>query len=144
MLLLNNEELLNKFTTKPKFIHIVRKDVVAQAVSLFIASKTNQWTSEQLGSDVPIDYDKDALISILRSICFQNAAFESIFQLFGISPLVVYYEDFVESPHLWMERIGSFLGVNDLAYVSNTIRYNKQTDHRNDTLISRFRQEFKL
>lgn len=144
LLFLYNEGLLGQFLSQPKFIHIVRKDTISQAVSLYIASKTNKWTSEQTGIDVPIDYDKDALISIVRSICFQNAAFESVFQLFGVSPLVVSFEDFVESPHDWVKKIGDFLGVDNLAYVSNAIRYSKQADQKNDELISRLRQEFKL
>lgn len=144
LLFLYNEGLLSQFASTPKFIHVVRKDVIAQAVSLYIANKTNQWTSEQLGANEPVDYDKESLISIVNGICIQNAAFQSIFQLFGVSPLVVYYENFVETPRKLIKKIGDYLEVENLSYVGKAIKYKKQADERNKLLILQLRNEFKL
>lgn len=144
LLYLYNEGILNQFKEEPKFIHIKRKDVLAQAVSLHIAWNTNQWTSTQPKNDVPIAYDREALLNIVKYVCTQNAIFESIFQLLGISPYVVYYETLVDRPRGVVRKVGDFLGIEKLTYVREKMAYKKQADQRNKEFISRLRQDFKL
>jgi len=144
LIFLYNTGLLQQFPVKPKFIHMVRKNVVEQAVSLYIADKTKQWTSAQLANEVDIAYDRDALVSLIQSICTQNAVFSTVFQLLGVQPLVVYYEGFVQRPRVWLQKAGEYLEVEDLSYIKKNIRFRKQSDQRNDELVARLRREFSL
>jgi LPS sulfotransferase NodH len=127
-----------------RFIHVLRRSTIDQAVSLFIASKTKKWTSTQVGMEVDIQYSPDELVSIIQNINLQNAAFNTIFQLLNVQPLVMYYEDFVEDPENGVKTIGSFLGVDDLRYVPHRVAYAKQADHRNKELVQKFVNEFAL
>jgi LPS sulfotransferase NodH len=73
-----NNGLLSIFPVKPKFIHVVRDDLISQAVSLYIASKNGQWTSEKLTLETfsNIKYEKDLLFDIIKNISFQNSSFD--------------------------------------------------------------------
>ncbi len=144
LLFLYNTGLLQRFPVKPKFIHMVRQDVIKQAVSLYIADKTKQWTSLQQEARVEIKYDRDALISLVRSICMQNAAFSAVFQLLGVKPLLVRYENFVRRPRFWLKKVGEFLEVEDLTFIKKNVRLSKQSDERNDALVARLRRELAL
>lgn len=145
LIFLYNEGILQKLSPSPKFIHVIRRDTIAQAISHYIAIKTNKWTSEQKGREnIQIDYDVNTLLGIVRATSFQNAMFESIFKIMGVEPTVVYYEEFLESPQEAISQIGQILGVQDLAYVSPNIHYKKQANEINDSLIEKFCQEFKL
>ena len=141
---LYKQGLLQLFKPIPKFIHMQRKDVIAQAVSLFIATKTKRWTSLQDGEKIQVEYDSSELISIVKSIHYQNSIFESIFDLFGINPLVVFYEDFIRNPNECIQIIGDFLNIKDLKYLSENVTYTKQSNEKNEELCYRLRTEFSL
>ncbi len=145
LLFLYNVGILQKIVPAPKFIHIIRRDTVAQAVSLFIADKSKKWTSEQESQEnFNIEYDGDKILAIVQSICFQNAMFESIFRILNIAPIVVYYEEFLDAPQKIITQIGHTLGMDKLTYCASNIRYKKQANKLNDFLIEKFRQEFKF
>jgi len=141
---LYKQGLFELFKPKPKFIHMKRKDVIGQAVSLFIANKTKRWTSIQDGENFVVEYNPSELISIVKSIHYQNSIFESLFDLFGINPLVISYEDFIRNPNESIQLIGDFLNIKDLKYVSENVTYTKQSNEKNDELCYRLRREFSL
>lgn len=145
LMFLNNEGILGDFSGIPRFIHIVREDTISQAVSMFIASKTNQWTSEQK-TDAPceIGYEPRALVNIVASICKQNALFQMAFRLLGVKPLTVVYEEFVAAPGEHVRKIGEFLGIDNLDLRKEQIRYQPQADDRNKWLVSRLREDYQL
>ncbi len=144
LLFLYNEGLLNQFPSPPKFIHITRSDTLSQAVSLYIASKTNKWTSEQKGHESHIDYDAKTLLNIVKSICQQNAMFQAVFQLFGVTPMAINYEDFMNRPRKSLSEIGEFISIKDLEYKEEKIRYKKQADDKNAWLLTQLKQDFNL
>jgi trehalose 2-sulfotransferase len=145
LMYLYNCGLLQRMNPTPQFIHVVRRDLIAQAVSLYIANKTNQWTSDQPKAEgVEIDYRPNQLIQIMRSIALQNSLFEGFFQLLGVTPHVVVYEEFVDSPGEAIAAIGTKLQLPGLELVQEKVRYSKQADDRNQKLVNRLTKDFGL
>jgi trehalose 2-sulfotransferase len=145
LMYLYNCGLLQRMNPLPDFIHVVRRDLIAQAVSLYIANQTNQWTSEQPKVEgVEIEYRPNQLIHILRSIALQNSLFEGFFQLIGVAPHVVVYEDFVAAPAEAISAIGKKLRLPGLELVQKKISYSKQADERNQKLVDRLIKDFSL
>lgn len=130
--------VLAKFKKPPKFIHVIRKDVIAQAVSLSIANQTKKWTSQQEGVAVEVKYLQANIANIVQSFCKENAMFSFIFNVLGVQPLTIYYEDLVDCPEENMCKIGEFIGVEDLKFVPSAIPFQKQSDERNELFKKRF------
>ncbi|WP_430232150.1 Stf0 family sulfotransferase [Nitrosomonas communis] len=70
--------------------------------------------------------------------------FESIFKILNIALIVIYYEEFLDAPQKIIAQIGHTLGIDELTYCASNIRYKKQANKLNDSLIEKFRQEFKF
>ena len=144
LIYLINEGLLNQLEVKPKFIHIVRNDIIAQAVSLFIARKTQRWTSSQEAINAQIEFDFLEIANIAYSICNQNSIFNLIFNLLEVEPMVIVYEDLVNNPQSSLELISDFLAVPTLRYDENKIKIQKQANDLNQAFIKEFRSNFYL
>jgi LPS sulfotransferase NodH len=144
LIYLMNEGLLNQLEMKPKFIHLVRKDIIAQAVSLFIARKTQRWTSSQVGNNAQIEFNFLELTNIAHSICTQNSIFNLLFRLLGVEPLIVVYEDLINNPQSSLDLISAFIDVPNLSYNENKINIQKQADDLNRAFIEEFQSNFLL
>jgi LPS sulfotransferase NodH len=139
---LMNEGLLKQLELKPKFIHIVRKDVVAQAVSMLIATKTQSWTSSHDGNNVQVQFDFPLIANIASNICTENSIFNLVFRILEVDPLVIVYEDLINNPQSSLDLISDFLGVPNLRYVENKIKLQKQADGLNKAFIEKFKSNF--
>jgi trehalose 2-sulfotransferase len=93
-----------------KFIWIRRQDILGQAISLSIASRTKQWTSKQTGNGVTPDYNKEQIQKIIKNINKINTNFATYFNLFNASYIEVVYEDFCLNPKVAIEKICNFTG----------------------------------
>lgn len=144
LLSLYNKNFLGSFKSPPKFIHVIRRDVISQAISLYIASKTNKWTSLQDGVDAKIEYDPEALIKIVSSICYQNAMFQSLFQLLNLDSYVVFYEEFISQPDTSVTDIGNFLNIKNLNLIHENLTYRKQANDLNKQFLERFKNDYSL
>jgi LPS sulfotransferase NodH len=95
-----------------RFIHVVRRDVVAQAVSLYIAWKTQDWMrAAGEGPEAPVPpYDYGAIDRARRLIESEEVGWDRFFRHNRIDPLVLVYEDFVQDRAGTMRRIAEFVG----------------------------------
>ncbi|HSV68811.1 MAG TPA: Stf0 family sulfotransferase [Methylibium sp.] len=125
---LYNLGLLHKLGERLRFIHVVRGDLVEQAVSMERARVTKQWTSEQPGSNEPVAYQPAALVRTMHGIQQQNATFQMLFQLMEADPLVLQYEEFVGAPARGVARIGRHIGMPDLRWRPEGVKLRKQAD----------------
>lgn len=95
-----------------RFIYLARRDVVAQAISLYRAEKTGYWhTVEGQKPEQPPLFDFaaiDARVKILRQ---QDASWRSWFQTIGVEPMVVAYEELSADPVASVQKVLDFLGV---------------------------------
>jgi len=79
------------------FVYLTRRDIFAQSVSLWRAKKTNLWHSHAAGKSKsisdPVSYNYDELVVSLMALLRERICWESLFSLYGLTPLRMAYED---------------------------------------------------
>lgn len=81
-----------------RWVTTVRRDRVAQAVSLEIAHQTRRWAHRPEPPHRQAVYDEHALRRRLRAIGRQISGWAEFFEAHRIVPLTVWYEDLVADP----------------------------------------------
>jgi LPS sulfotransferase NodH len=142
LLYLHNTGLLDVIRSKSIFIHLTRKDIFDQAISMYIAERTKKWTSTQSGVQIPIIYDHESLMKTAENILRANSAFALIFQLLNLKVINVTYDGLVRDPRLLIGRIGKHLGISDLKYNESTVVYAKQSNELNIELKNKLLSEY--
>ena len=104
-----------------KYIYLIRKDKVAQAVSIFLAHKTDVWhvsSSQQKGEYESmlekIEISESDLNAVHQWYSFlekQELYLERFFHENNLSPLVIEYEKVVEQPEFYLNHILQYIGV---------------------------------
>jgi LPS sulfotransferase NodH len=97
-MLLETDAIPNVLT--PSIVLIRRRDIIAQAISYYIASHTAQWSSNEPAKKdrAEIVYDGKAILGCLRSIMNSYAIFEQIRVLANLPYEEMFYEDLLDSP----------------------------------------------
>jgi LPS sulfotransferase NodH len=81
------------------WVYIDRRDVFAQAVSMYFAESTQVWEIRDPAADSPADaarrvpYDRARLLRLLRNFLNERAQWQALFRQYGIAPLCLTYED---------------------------------------------------
>jgi LPS sulfotransferase NodH len=83
--------------TRIHYLHLVRRDVLAQAVSYHIASQTGQWSSEFSARHSP-EYDFSKIENRLQRIQGQNLLIASYLAARELPAPTIYYEDLARDP----------------------------------------------
>ena len=96
---------------KMKFVHLQRRDRVAQAVSRVIATQTGLWDSATAARGAAT-YDFDAVLAARDGIEKQHRAWEQAFARLKAHPLELVYEEFCEDPAHHVAQICRFVGVD--------------------------------
>ena len=86
-----------------KYIYLIRKDKVAQAVSLFLAQKSGTWRvveekklmtyEKQISENVITDSDIETVHSLYNRLTNEEKYLEQILEQNNISPLIITYEN---------------------------------------------------
>ncbi len=112
------------FQSIDQFILLVRKDKLAQAVSLVVAQKTEVWhlhhhQKQQKDNDYQsklenIEIDRALLDDVEQKYNFitrQEARLKQLLANHQIEPLIVVYEDILDNAEQQIERILEFLAI---------------------------------
>jgi LPS sulfotransferase NodH len=127
------------------FIHLSRRDKIAQAVSMAKALQTDFWTSRIQSERVPPQYDRELIAKCLDEIKLQDLNWPLWFEKHGITPFPVMYEDFVADPPGVVHSIQKLLGVEDDERAEVNVPPTKsQSDDTNRMWIERFRREMQV
>lgn len=129
-----------------RFIWLIRKNRVAQAISYFRASESNVW---RVWSDnrpmlppsgkIP-EYDRAGIERHLRMINHMDAGWQRFFTAHKIRPLMLTYEDFVQSYEPTVRRVLTFLDLPaDNLIVPPALR--RLADDQSQEWERRFREE---
>lgn len=122
----------------PVSIHLFRRDLVGQAISLTRAAQSGQFFSGQGDIAVP-HFDAELIRDYLELIVRWNAGWEVYFALAGIEPLRISYEDLVEDPQTVINRIAAALGYSGLTRIDQaqlTLRIQR------DDISAEWRERF--
>jgi len=128
---------------KPVFVRLYRRDLVAQAVSLYRARYSNRY-HEYIAAERDIDFDGEAIRQMLVELARARARWQVYMARNAIDPLMVAYEDLAIDPYPIMHEIGHRAGETieprDLALAS-PIR--SQTDEMSAAWKQRFLEEYR-
>jgi LPS sulfotransferase NodH len=94
-----------------KFIRMDREDRESQAISLAIATKTQQWTSAHAARGEP-DYTAADLATAHDKVMHARSVWARFFTHEAIEPYQVMYEDFCQRPSEIVSEIADYLGVD--------------------------------
>jgi LPS sulfotransferase NodH len=143
---LTNISMMSRLFPHAKYLWLRRRDKARQAISLYIASHTDEWWSidgvvpekrDGVNSDPP--FDARAIARIEATLQGGDAKWQAYFQASGIVPLVVYYEDMAAKYHEIIASVLKWLDVaNADAVVVPPARLKRQSGVRNEEWLSRY------
>lgn len=99
-----------------KFIHLTRRDLAAQAVSLYRATETNvfhtnvEHSAEELSKLATLGYDYTKIEQWCRHIEVQETGWRKYFATHNIFPLTITYEEIDEDVVAVVHRIARYIG----------------------------------
>ncbi|MDQ2860491.1 MAG: Stf0 family sulfotransferase [Pseudomonadota bacterium] len=130
-----------------KFVHLSREDTLKQAISFVIAKESKSWRSfEAIKKDLTDDdFDPAAIAQEMGSIANQGRVWEEVFQLFGIDPLRILYEDLAADPAGVTATVAAYVGldgppITDPRFFANPAM-ERQASELNERWEARFLEE---
>lgn len=140
------EECLDFFEAiAPKNVFVLsRKDFVAQAVSLYIATETQYFHSHDLPSSKAVDFDGEKIKTWCKHILQQEYGIETVIRHRSLSPYRFTYEELLVNTH---QAVLSLIGVvhGDTAYphsIVGTGKLKKIATTKNAEFAQLFNREY--
>lgn len=129
-----------------KVVHIRRRDVIGQAISLSIAKQTEQWASFLDSVGDKVEYRESEILEFVQAACNSNAMFDALFELHGMNPIRVVYEDlvrdFVGTTHEVWRGLNFFADVCE--FDSDDIEMKRQSGSLNDVFRAKLLEAYAL
>lgn len=102
---------------------ITRRDKIAQAISYYIARQSGRWTSEherhlQTDADANVSFDPVAIARCLQRIIEDEDGWRRALSSAGLPYLEIFFEDFVTSYRVHMEKVFPYLGLDSILATS--------------------------
>ena len=127
------------------YIWLRRKDKVRQAISLHLASQTNEWysavgsTGNELRGGGDVEFDERAIAFFESRMRQYDRGWQSFFDRNHIDPLVIEYETFVSSYADTIRKVIEWLGVRDSGAVAiPPAVLRRQSDARTEEWVTRY------
>jgi trehalose 2-sulfotransferase len=122
---------------RPSFVHVTRRDKVAQAVSLWRAVQTRAWSASEEERREPVYHARG--IELLRAqVTAHDAAWQAWFAANDLQPLLVEYETFVTAHAQTVRRVLHHLGV--MVHQIPDPPLSRQGDERSARWVARFKE----
>ena len=128
-----------------RYLRVLRRDKVRQAVSLWKALQTATWRIERSrsGQDEPPrdregEFSFDAIDHLRRQISVHEAAWTSYFEEAGIEPLTIVYEELSEAYEETLEETLGYLGVAPQARSAPALEMHRQADATSEEWVERY------
>ncbi|TWB43451.1 Stf0 sulfotransferase [Nitrospirillum pindoramense] len=93
----------------PRFVRLIRQDLLGQAISLLRARQTGSYHSH-IQEEKPATYDANAIDGIIRDLSRNRARWDMYFARIGVIPLLVTYEELCTDTFGVLTRIATFMG----------------------------------
>lgn len=136
-------DLLDPMFGDPRFVHLRRRDVVAQAVSWWRAEQTGRWFETTDAAPAPAAaeprFDFAGIHALVRTIDEHNAAWRGRFAALGIRPYRIEYEDLAADPVAVTAGVLDFLGLRGEREIR--IHHHRLADEVNAEWAERYRTE---
>lgn len=128
---------------RPTVLCVKRRDVVGQAISLFVASNTLQWKrhldSQSEAEALPeVAYDSAEILKHMRGVMNSYAMMDQILVLAGLPIIRCYYEDLIDHPLVEVATITERLTGRAMMPVESQITLQVQRDDKSQAFRERF------
>lgn len=101
------------FAAEWRFVYLKRTDALKQAISHYIADLTGSWRSGKAGREMTDDdFDGERIAFLANGHRSTNTRWEEAFDLLGIKPLCVTYEELSADTEAVAARAAAFLGLD--------------------------------
>jgi len=139
-------ELMLKVFPNAKYIWLTRRDKARQAISLMLATRTNEWwsikgsaASKALESSGDPEFDPHTIARMEHFLEEHDSRWQSYFQNHKIAPLVIYYEDLVADYAGIIVSVLKWLGIPNADHVViPEPRLRRQSNARNEEWLARY------
>jgi LPS sulfotransferase NodH len=150
--ILNQDEMekLMSFFRHFKIIYLYRENKTAQAVSKFLASKSQFWhstapnrsLSEYREQIQAIEYDFASIKEIYERLIEDERRLENLIDASGFEKVIkIDYESLKENSEAEMKKILDFLNI-ELKHINLQSDFEVLSSNRSEQLIARFNQEY--
>ena len=116
-----------------KYIYLVRKDEVAQAISILLAQKTKVWHINNQHKMLNYQDDLESIViddelleEVNKKLYFirqQQKYIDRVLKTYNISPLIIEYENLVENVEDNIQKILDYLEINTLPGTISNLQY---------------------
>lgn len=124
-----------------RWVHVERRDTLAQAISLWRAVQTAQWRAEDRDAAVEPVFHAEAIAHLKARLEDHAAAWRRWFAERGIEPLEIVYEAFAEHPQATICRVLDHIGVPSEGVHVPEPPMRRQADARSQDWVDRFKEE---
>ena len=115
-----------------------RRDFLAQAISRAIALQTEAWLSTTVPTASPV-YSSEQIMRTLSYIAKAEARWQMFFARNSISPLTLWYEDFISAPVETIMQISDYVEVE---IQPTDINIDVHTHVQRTTLNEKWKEKF--
>jgi len=122
-----------------KFIYVSRRDRLEQTVAYDFTLQNGYGNVTEEDSGQSLFYDFQRLEKVRFDLLSQEREWELFFRFNDVHPLIVYYDDFKESPALVLSRIFSFLNID----VPGSLKLDFAPSNRQQQVRQRFLERYK-
>lgn len=138
--LIQQAGLLDEIMPYSRFVLSERADLLGQAISLEIASRTGKWTSymQATGSVTETDFDRNRLEMIIRNIAYEQQLFRLFFAINGLDHFHVNYEQLTSHTAIVMKMMCDWLEIEAPPGCFERTGAQRQSDALNKAWRSRF------
>jgi len=125
-----------------RWFYLVRENIVAQAISLYVANVTGYFHSYmERTDDIKLTYNAQEIIKNINMLVDQEAAFERLFTARGICPVRLSYESMMLDTHSTVALFRNVLSVGQGKEIVKSDTIKKIGGEINAEFEEKFRRE---
>lgn len=131
----------------PVYLHLTRRNRIAQAVSRYRAERGGLWHLNADGSErertgaAPVGYDRDAIARFVAEAEGDDEAWDAWFERNRITPLRLTYEALADQPAVVLSVILATIGCDPAVANRVVPRTKKLADETSAAWVARFKSE---
>jgi trehalose 2-sulfotransferase len=136
-------ESLQQLMPHCQFIWLVRRDTIAQAVSMYIAKCTNDWNSHQEDKNkrASVEYNEQKIGFFVEYLIALNIKWLEFFSINKLNYLTLYYEDILIDPNWGCHQICKLCQVE---YPGSFSLKKATLQKQGDLMNERFSEKFRI
>jgi trehalose 2-sulfotransferase len=127
---------------RPRYVFVVRRDKLRQAISLWRAVQSSSWRAEDdRGGDPEPVFSVHAIAHLRDQLASQEAAWSGFFAWATIAPLTLVYEDYANELEGAVREVLAHVGVAAPEDLDVAVPLRRQADALTDAWVERFTRE---